>query len=250
MSSPAKGNMNLTYIIILILIGVFAFVSVVYARYQNIFMLNKIIITGNHELQEEEIIYITGLELGSDLLKIPVLHIIERLEKEPFIRQAHVYKRLPDCLIINIRERIPILIINMNETYAVDNMGILLPGPRNSRDLPVLTGIPSIITTDFGKTVSQPQIRQGAGIISLIRKKYPEISIMITELNWSEESSGWIIKTGSSGGIIYLGQNDLKQRIHTLDAFIKQWKLNRDKLRNYTYIDLRYDKQVIVKSGR
>lgn len=250
MNSPAKGKMNLSYAFILILIGIFAFVSIVYARYQNIFILNKIIVTGNYELKEEEIIYISGLELGSDILKIPVLAIIENLEKEPFIRQALVYKRLPDCLIINIRERIPILIMHMNETYAVDNMGILLPGPRNSRDLPVLTGIPSIITMDFGKTVSQPQIRQGAGIISLIRKKYPEINLMISELHWSEDSSDWIIKTGAGSSMIYLGQNDLKNRIHTLDAFIKQREMTRDKLKNYTYIDLRYDKQVIVKPKR
>jgi len=250
MSSPSTGKMNLPYLIILILIGIFAFVSIVYARYQNIFILNKIIISGNQELKEEEIIYISGLELGSDILKISVLDIIEKLEQEPFIRQAQVYKRLPDCMIINIRERIPILIMNLNETYAIDNMGILLPGPRDRKDLPVLTGIPSIITTDYGKTVSQPQIRQGTGIISLIRKKYPEINLMITELHWSEESSGWIIKTGSGGGMIYLGQNDLKNRIHTLDAFIKQREMNRDKLKNYTYIDLRYDKQVIVKPGR
>ncbi len=250
MSSRFQGNKGLTYSIILIMIGVFAFVSIVYARYQNIFILNKIIISGNHELKEEEIIFISGLERGSDLLKIQVLDIMEKLEKEPFIRQAVVYKRLPDCLIINIRERIPILLMNMNETYAVDNIGILLPGPRNSSDLPVLTGIPSIITLDFGKSVNQDQIRQGAAIISLIRKRYPEINLMISELHWSEGLSGWVLKTGPGGSVIYLGQNDLKNRIHILDAFIKQREMNREKLKHYTYIDLRYDKQVIVKPGR
>jgi cell division protein FtsQ len=249
MTKPDQKN-SLSYFFLLIVLILFSFVSILYARYQNVFNLNKIIITGTHELNEEEIIYIAGLKLGTNLLKISVLDITTRLEAEPYIRQALVYKRLPDGLVINIRERTPILLMEMENAFSADNQGILLPAPRTNRDIPRLTGIPSIVVTDFGKTVLHPQIRQGVGIMSLIRKKYPEINLLINELHWSGEDKSWVLNATDSRVRIYIGQKKLKQKIQLLDAFLEQRDLTPSRLKKYSYIDLRYNKQVIVKPGR
>ncbi|MCD6233713.1 MAG: hypothetical protein DRP86_07910 [Candidatus Neomarinimicrobiota bacterium] len=250
MSSDKQKKTEIPYIMTFIVMILLVSVSILYARYQNIFSLNKIIVSGNYELTEKEVIYITGLTLGENLLSIPVLEITERLEQEPYIRQAMVYKRLPDCLVIQVRERIPILLMTMEEQYSVDNQGILLPAPRSNRDIPVLTGIPSLIVTEFGSTVLHPQIRQGIGIMSLIRKKYPEINILVQELHWDEKDHCWILKPGKGRTRIYMGNTDLKRKIKILEAFIEQRELTPSRIQQLAKIDLRYDKQVIVKPKR
>ncbi|BFN36711.1 cell division protein FtsQ/DivIB [Fidelibacter multiformis] len=250
MSSDKQKKVEIPYLMTLIVIIILASVSILYARFQNIFSLNKIIVSGNYELTEEEVIYIAGLTLGEDLLSIPVLEITERLEQEPYIRQALVYKRLPDGLVIQIRERIPILLMNMEEQYSVDNQGILLPAPRSNRDIPVLTGIPSLVVTEFGSTVLHPQIRQGVGMMSLIRKKYPEINILVQELHWDEKDHSWILRPGKGRTRIYVGNSDLKRKINILEAFIEQRELTPSHIQQLEKIDLRYDKQVIVKPKR
>ncbi len=238
------------YTFLIPVVILFSVVSVLYARYQNIFSLNKIVITGNHELSQEEIIYISDLAIGADLLKLSISDITQRLENEPYIRRAMVYKRLPDILVISIRERTPILIMEMEEAFSVDNQGVLLPAPRSKRDIPRLTGIPSIIVTNFGDIVLHPQIRQGVAIMSLIRRKYPDINLMIHELQWSGEDKSWILHATDSDVKIYVGQKVLKQKIRLLDAFTEQWELTPSRMKRYSYVDLRYNKQVIVKPGR
>ncbi len=250
MNTATKKRMEIPCLLALTVIIFLAFVSVLYARYQNVFSLNKIIVSGNHELTEEEVIFIAELSLGEDLLSIPVMEVMERLEKEPYIRQAMVYKRLPDCLVIQIRERIPILLMTMEDKYSVDNQGILLPAPRSKRDIPMLTGIPSLVVTEYGNTVLHPQIRQGVGIMSLIRKKYPEINILVKELYWDEKDKSWILKPEKGQTQIYIGNTDLKKKIKLLDAFIDQRDLTPSQINRYSKIDFRYDKQVIVKPGR
>ncbi|MDD3807821.1 MAG: FtsQ-type POTRA domain-containing protein [Candidatus Marinimicrobia bacterium] len=247
MTYKNKKNLRIPSLILITGLILLMMASILYAKYQNIFNLNKIIVTGNYELTEEEIIYLSGVLLGEDILSLSITDISARLEKEPYIRQAVVYKRLPDRLVIEIHERTPILLMKIKESYSVDTQGILLPAPRSKGDIPLLTGIPSLITTDFGNPVHNPLILQGVGIISLIRKKYPKINLLIHDLSWDEKEKTWILISETGYPKIYLGNADLKKKIHILHAFIEQKDLSPSKIQAYEKIDLRYDKQVIVK---
>lgn len=107
------------------------------------FYLSKILVEGNRHLSHEELLKLTDLTSRTNLLNINPKTVEAALERHPWVKDAVVRRKLPDKLIITIKERVPIAILNSNnKMYLVDNSGAIFKEmkPDEAQALPIITG--------------------------------------------------------------------------------------------------------------
>ena len=69
------------------------------------FRVDKIVVTGQKRYTEEEIREATGVELGSNMYLLNKYDIVRAITRElPYIEDIRVNRKLPDTLLIEVRE--------------------------------------------------------------------------------------------------------------------------------------------------
>mgnify|MGYP001394857674 FL=1 len=100
-----------------------------------IFKVKRIEISGNQQLQEEELLNIVGVPLGSNILALRSWEVEKRLEELPQIKEAKVRKVFPYLLQIEIKERQPEAWVEIGgRAFCVDEEGVEIPA-SSSTDL-------------------------------------------------------------------------------------------------------------------
>lgn len=103
-----------------------------------LFNINKIEISGNINITEEQIIEKAGFNLGDNLFKINRFTIANKLKKIGYIEKIDIDKVFPSTIRIKIDERTPYVeVIFDKEYYVFDTNGILLE--KRSEPLEKLT---------------------------------------------------------------------------------------------------------------
>ncbi len=129
-------------------IGLVALISV-WLGWQRVFASERLRVAqvevhGNHFLSEGEVRELTGPALGENLLTLDIAALTERLRASPWVAEAIVTRRLPDTLCIEIHERVPLALAELDRLYLMDADGGLIEiyGPRTgSFDLPIVRGL-------------------------------------------------------------------------------------------------------------
>ncbi|MDD3095396.1 MAG: FtsQ-type POTRA domain-containing protein [Candidatus Neomarinimicrobiota bacterium] len=222
--------------------------AILYCNYQHVFTVKHIEVSGQNELDEKEVIHISGIRRGSEMFSLDLSSAMERLIAEPYVHNAFISRQFPDVIRIHIIERRPMVLIDLRETYALDAFATVLPLPRRTptETLPVIKGIDPDLAMQTGISTQHPDILHVIHFVNYIRGFGDEIAAYCNHISWSEEK-GWIIRPGVEYPHIYLGNEDLEKRIDILHAFVKEMNENSIDMRRYRYISLRYNGQVIVR---
>ena len=117
------------------------FLSLKWANYQKIFVLNEPIISGYNILNKKDYKSIIDQLEYETINKAYIVEIRKALEKNPFVKAARVSKHFPNKLNIQIVERQPLGIINIENQLMIDKEAVVLPGKNYSEDylIPVLS---------------------------------------------------------------------------------------------------------------
>lgn len=100
-------------------------------------------VEGNRKIQRETILSLAELEGMPNLFTLRLKEVAKRLESHPWVEQVKVRKVFPNKLLIQIEERKPIAILQLEELYYIDNKGVIF-SPMGDGDLynyPFLTGL-------------------------------------------------------------------------------------------------------------
>jgi cell division protein FtsQ len=105
-----------------------------------------IAVSGNSRISEDEIVRISGLGGGQNILSADLKGAQKALAGHPWIKGAIVKRDLPDKIVIEVSERSAVLLASMeglDGLYVVDLDGVLFKrySPSDSLDLPVVTGL-------------------------------------------------------------------------------------------------------------
>ncbi len=101
-------------------------------------------VRGNHFLSEGEVRELIGPVVGESILTLDIQALKERLRGSPWVADATVARRIPDGLRVEIRERVPLALAELDRLYLMDAGGGLIDiyGPRTSAfDLPIVRGL-------------------------------------------------------------------------------------------------------------
>lgn len=106
------------------------------------FIVKEIDVKGCERLNPAEIISTAKIEWSSNILKLNLKEMARRLEHNPWIEEVSIRKVFPDKILIQIKERHPLAIIQLEDFYYIDSNGVIFSpvGDKDRYNFPILTG--------------------------------------------------------------------------------------------------------------
>lgn len=143
------GKKNLISIMLVMVAGVALVLAVMLGRQalasSEIFRITSIEVEGASRTSKEEILRISGVDTRTNLLVMQPAIVRGRIAGLPWIEDVEVNRAWPSrCLIIKVKERIPIAMINLADgLYFIDRNGATFARVRSedNRDFPVISGV-------------------------------------------------------------------------------------------------------------
>ena len=250
MKKNKKLKINLRQAIGISLSSIFLlllFLSLKWADYQKIFILNEPIISGHKILDEKAYKNIVD-QLDYEIInKADIVEIRKVLEKNPFVKAARVSRHFPNKIKIEIVERQPLGIINIENQLMIDEEAVVLPGKNYSEDylIPVLSGFNSAkeLYPEGEKTFSI-KVKEAVSILRELSTKYKNLYENISELTLNKDDEYVIILADRPTRVI-LGKDKISQKFYILKSFDKA--LGQRQLTDFRLIDMRYNKQLVAR---
>ncbi|MCK4840150.1 MAG: FtsQ-type POTRA domain-containing protein, partial [Desulfobulbaceae bacterium] len=108
------------------------------------FQIVDIEIKGCQRLSKEELLELSGVDVHSNLVEISSGQVQGLLEGHSWIERAAITRKWPDRLIISVKERKPVAIVNLDDgLHYVDRAAKIFAAvdPKADFDYPVITGL-------------------------------------------------------------------------------------------------------------
>jgi cell division septal protein FtsQ len=187
--------------------------------------------------------------VGQNIFLIDVTSYTDRVDAIPLVESADIQKTWPDQLVVNIVERLPVMLWQtQQQTYSVDSHGVVIaPASATSGAEHLLT-----VVDMRSKAVTQ-QVRPGThlneGDITFALQVFEQlpqaVGINTFSLRYvvanTQAANGSFVVVAPQGWVAYLGSardsNPLSNRLVELQQILK--KAQQDQLTLAT-IDLRY----------
>jgi cell division protein FtsQ len=106
--------------------------------------VGRVEVRGSRFLSEGEVRELLGPAVGENILGLDIAALKARLRSSPWVADATVGRTLPDTLKVEITERVPLALAEVERLYLMDKNGGLIDlyGPRTaSFDLPIVRGL-------------------------------------------------------------------------------------------------------------
>ncbi|MBA7622530.1 Cell division protein FtsQ [subsurface metagenome] len=167
----------------------------------------------------------------------------ERIETHPRIKEAIIHRRPPGRVVIRVREREPMALINREGEFLGINPSCVpfpLIEPLKEIDLPLITGIESGEIT-IGEESNSTRLKVALDILKTILSLKGHLFSQISEINVED---GITLYTTKGATRVRMGKEDFRDQLLNLQGVLIH--LNKEK-RRAEYIDLRFKNKVIVK---
>ena len=193
------------------------------------------------------------MESLAPVLRTPMNDINTRnmsllLESHPFVHAARISKNYPNKIVVEIVERHPVAMLNMDPLLYIDREGIVLPelGNVGEEIIPIMSGFNSAreLYPIGHQTVSQ-KVSESIALIDYIIEHFPYLYENLSEVTLNSNDEFVLILANYPTKVI-LGNERMEEKIQILNSF--EQSLPEEKgLHNFSSLDLRYNRQVIVK---
>jgi len=199
-----------------------------------LFEIRNINIVGNDIILDSEVISVSGIAAGQNILSFGTNSVVRRLFSLPYLRDAYILREFPDTVVISITERVPMANIRLSHsgTYLlIDDMGMVLSVRATPEEhLPVVIGVdfPNFAIGEY-LSVQDSAIFENILLISRMFRQndfYPDI------LDKSNPHD-IIIRYGSLD-ILFGNMSDANRKVHNIAAIIEQFPEG-----NAGFIDIR-----------
>ncbi|MGE5654435.1 MAG: cell division protein FtsQ/DivIB [Bacillota bacterium] len=148
----------------------------------SIFLIESIVVVGNSQVPEDEVIRSSGLSLGQHILKVNTKSVGMELESHPQIRSASIHLQLPNRVTIEIAERSAVAVVPyFNNFAAVSEDGAVVRVVNNltALKLPILTGLPLPVTGVGERFPTTEGFQKGMQVIQALNS---DVRSQISEL--------------------------------------------------------------------
>ncbi|MGI6176631.1 MAG: cell division protein FtsQ/DivIB [Christensenellales bacterium] len=125
---------------IIVLIGGAAFVG------YTVFKIEAISIEGNETYSDEEVLYQSGIEMGTNIFMLDENQVQQRISASPVIVYESLERRYPNEVVLRVRERIPVAVVQHLDAFLlIDEEGYIVEiGTfEEAQQYPVITGLNS-----------------------------------------------------------------------------------------------------------
>lgn len=216
------------------------------------FSLKTVTIIGGRHADIAGMEAIIRREFPANLLKLDLYKVRDRLEHEAWIERAEVRRVLPSDLVIQIRERVPEVIFELNgELMLADRTGILLDrydSKYGKLDLPVFKGMAGDDPAGYRAHQQENSARvvTGQRMLRELEAGSPAFVKNISEVDLSDPADVKLLLVDDTAEIL-LGDRDFLKRFRTLMANMAQYRELQAQYQEIASVDLRYEGQIIYR---
>lgn len=213
------------------------------------FQITAVKIDGNRMTSKEQITALSRVDIHSNLLAINVSLVVSLLESHPWIARAEVVRDWPNRLIIHLKEKSPVALLNRESgLFYLDPKGEIIAAADSSQELdfPVITGLENFPfnMADTGK-IPLPLLNV-LDLLKLANRNNP----ILPEQNISEihiaEKGELILFLLDRPFPIYLGsEGKISTRYYQLVKVLRDLYKSRE-FAEVSYIRLDYQKDAIL----
>jgi cell division protein FtsQ len=209
--------------------------------------IERVIINGSNILRAQDVYALSNVPAKTVMYDLNILDVQKRIAGHPFVKAVCVHRQVPDELLIDIVERVPIASVNGAELRYIDEDGVMLPYIQSpvQFDLPMISGIDGLEKNAAGTTAANNDLYQAIAILQTAILVDSSVYHLISEIKMNRGND--VMLYASEGGIpILLGQGDVAKKLVTFQTFWNNF-IRTDDPERLKYIDLRFDGQVVVK---
>jgi len=199
--------------------------------------VGKVEVRGGHFLSEGEVRELLGPAVGENILNLDIEGLKARLRASPWVADATVSRTLPDSVRVEIRERVPLALAEMERLYLMDGDGGLIDiyGPRTAGfDLPIVRGLAH---------VDAEARRDRAGRAGALLRDIGELAGEISEVEVEASGDLRIVLRGA-GEVVRMGAPPYRSRFVT---FLGLRRELRERCPHAEYFDLRFRDRIYAK---
>lgn len=194
------------------------------------FRVNEILVTGRHTVTPQEILTQLHLVRGTALFGVSLREAQEKLAALSWVKSVSVSRRLPDKIVINMTERVPVALWQYQKKISlIDETGAVLV----TDNLDVYRRLPLVVGPGAGENV--------IGLLSLLRSepKLAEIFSSATRVG----NRRWDLRL-TNGLVIKLPEKDQELALRKLMSAEETGHLFG---KNITTVDLRLPDRLVVE---
>jgi cell division protein FtsQ len=210
-TKSAKPVFSMSWLINSKILGGMAVICIVFAgffmcRYwayqSDLFRVCQVLVKGCNRVTEEKVLQRSDVTAQDNLLSLDLKSIAASIEAHPWVHSVEVKKKLPDHLIITIKERTPVALLNSDKIYLIDEQGEIIDelSAEYPVSLPIITGIdPKNIKNHQITKSPNHQIQKALELISIASKGTRTLGVNnISQINIAKRDT-LILYTSDSG---------------------------------------------------
>lgn len=210
------------------------------------FPVQKIEVRGTQRLTHDEIVALTGVTPGQNLLTLRLKTVGQQVSSNPWVSSVRVQRFFPGTLAISITERQPVAVINMGLLYYLDAKGEPFK-PLNfgdSLDFPVITGIAEDDLTSDPATTREA-LKTACDLLAALKQHGSFILADVSEIHY-DKGHGFTLYTTAGALPVKIGTDDFDKKLQRFARIYQNLMTQQPGLQ---YIDLDYNDRIVVKKG-
>jgi len=251
--SAARDLFRRTALVLLLFLGAAGLLAgTVYglnrwAKCCTLFVISKVEVEGTSRLDPSQIKKLSGIKEGDNIFSFDAEKIARRLmEQEPWIKEAEIGRKLPDTVVIGIKERRPAALVRIGgAVWIVDSSGHPFKVATKEDDFtaPIITGTERKIAPEghdngqgqandksAGKTPGGPErigldtekLRDALTIVRLSRKGARALGFYnISQIDFPGDDAV-VIYTADKAVPFYLDREQLKSQFYRAEKILYQ----------------------------
>jgi cell division septal protein FtsQ len=182
---------------------------------------------------------------GENILLVPLDKYEARFDGHPRIRTVRFKKILPNRVVCTVEERESVALVYTNGFHEVDREGMILPSDELTAylDLPIISGLDRKLVKE-GEFCDDVRLASSLEVLSYCKRYGGSFANDISELKIAD--NGINVVSLKEGMVLLLGESEFENRL-------KKFFLIRNTIAKRTesakLIDLRFDDQVVLRSG-
>jgi cell division protein FtsQ len=213
------------------------------------FQITAVKIDGNHMTSREQIGALSRVDIHSNLLAINVVQVQSLLESHPWIAKAEVIRDWPNRLLIQVKERNPVALLN-RETglFYLDSDGriIAAANPAQELDFPVITGLENFPFSTAGAAQIPQPLQLVVDLLKLANKNNPILPQQnISEIHIAEKGELILYLLDRPFPIYWGTGGEISTRYYRLVKVLRDLYKTRE-FSEVSYIRMDYQKDTIL----
>jgi cell division protein FtsQ len=182
---------------------------------------------------------------GENILLVPIDKYEARFAGHPRIQTVRFKKILPNRVVCTVEEREPVALVFAKDFFEVDREGMILTSDELTAylDLPIISGLERKAVNE-GEFCDDARLASSLEILSYCKKYGGSFANDISELKIAD--NGINVVSLKEGVVLLLGESEFENRLKKY-FLIRNTIAKRDE--SAKLIDLRFDDQVVLRSG-